>query len=372
MSQAISTAPPTIINCSQSAFARSVLKWFEISGRKNLPWQNPRTPYRVWISEVMLQQTQVATVINYFDKFIATFPTIKKLAAADQDGVLHLWSGLGYYSRGRNLHFTAQRLVEKHHSKLPDNFEALIELPGIGRSTAGAILSLGHNKFGVILDANVRRVLCRYFGVVGWPGDTSIAKTLWQLATDHTPHEHTAFYNQAMMDLGALICTAKNPQCKQCPLQKNCIAFQQQKISQFPQKRVANTKPVRQSIWLVLQTEDDYVLLNQKPSKGLWGGLWCFPEFSNEKELNLFLNPIKNKIFQKKYMPSFRHTFSHFHLDVTPVFVNARSEIHQSVKENILNSEASILDQWINYSSNPNIGLAAPVKKILNSLKSSI
>ncbi|MES2662895.1 MAG: A/G-specific adenine glycosylase [Pseudomonadota bacterium] len=356
----------------QPAFAKSVLKWFEISGRKHLPWQNPRTPYRVWISEVMLQQTQVATVINYFDKFIAAFPTIKKLAAADQDSVLHLWSGLGYYSRGRNLHCTAQRLVENHGSKLPDKFEALIELPGIGRSTAGAILSLGHNKFGVILDANVKRVLCRYFGVVGWPGDTSISKILWQLATDHTPHEHTAFYNQAMMDLGALICTPKNPQCMQCPLQKNCTAFQEQKISHFPQKRVTNTKPVRQSIWLVLQTDNNHVLLSQKPSNGLWGGLWCFPEFSNEKELNLFLSQIKNKIFQKKYKQSFRHTFSHFHLDVAPIFINVRSQIHQSVQENLLNTETSISHQWVNLFSIPNLGLAAPVKKILNSLKSSV
>src|SRR5262245_3395408 len=207
-----------------NAFAEAVLAWYDVHGRRNLPWQHPRTPYRVWISEVMLQQTQVATVIPYFERFVARFPNVHTLARADIDDVLHLWTGLGYYARGRNLHAAARRIVDEFAGELPDGLEGLESLPGIGRSTAGAILSAGHGIRAPILDGNVKRVLARHFAVDGYPGESSVAAVLWTHADATTPHERPADYTQAIMDLGATLCTRANPRCSDCPIAASCIA----------------------------------------------------------------------------------------------------------------------------------------------------
>src|SRR5262245_49623140 len=205
-----------------NAFAEAVLAWYDVHGRRNLPWQHPRTPYRVWISEVMLQQTQVATVIPYFERFVTRFPNVDALARTDIDDVLHLWTGLGYYARARNLHAAAKRIVEHHRGELPHELDELQALPGIGRSTPGAPLSAGHGIRAPILDGNVKRVLARYFGVPGYPGQNAVAEVLWAHAESTTPCERVADYTQAIMDLGATLCTRSNPRCSNCPVASNC------------------------------------------------------------------------------------------------------------------------------------------------------
>ena len=233
-------------------FADRVLAWFDVHGRKDLPWQHPRTPYRVWISEVMLQQTQVATVIPYFERFIARFPNVDTLARAEIDDVLHLWTGLGYYARGRNLHAAARRIVDEHDSELPKTLDALIALPGIGRSTAGAILSAGHGIRASILDGNVKRVLARYFAVDGYPGERAVAETLWAHAEANTPDARVADYTQAIMDLGATLCTRSRPRCFDCPVSAECIALKNDSTDRYPAARPRKALPVRRARMFVL------------------------------------------------------------------------------------------------------------------------
>lgn len=221
-------------------FSKPLLLWFTLHGRKNLPWQHPRTPYRVWISEIMLQQTQVQTVIPYFERFMQRFPNISDLALAHEDDVLSLWSGLGYYSRARNLHQTAKIILQHHQGIFPNDYTLLNELPGIGPSTAAAILSQAFNKPAAILDGNVKRVLTRFFRIQGHPEQTQVKKTLWELADSCMPQENCADYTQAIMDLGATCCTTKNPHCPNCPLQKNCLAFKHQEQYLYPTKKLKN------------------------------------------------------------------------------------------------------------------------------------
>src|SRR5690606_6541720 len=208
-------------------FAQRVLVWFDQHGRKHLPWQQGITPYRVWLSEIMLQQTQVATVIPYFERFIARFPDVQSLAAAPIDDVLHLWTGLGYYARARNLHRCAQTIVRDYGGEFPASVAALSELPGIGRSTAGALASIAHQQRAAILDGNVKRVLARHHAIDGWPGTTQTLSQLWQFAEQHTPDKRSDHYTQAMMDLGATVCTRSKPACDHCPVADSCIAYAQ-------------------------------------------------------------------------------------------------------------------------------------------------
>ena len=259
-------------------FHRLVLAWFDEHGRKTLPWQYNKTPYRVWISEIMLQQTQVSTVIPYFERFLQTFPTVESLAAASEDSVLHLWTGLGYYSRARNLQLAAKTIVESYAGNLPADSDELQKLPGIGRSTAGAILAIAFEKRAAILDGNVKRVMTRLHGILEWPGEKSVHDTLWKLVEKFVPVERVADYTQAMMDIGATLCVRGKPQCLRCPLQKYCVADREGIAASLPKKKTTLQLPTRQVTLLILQKNRHFVLLEKRPATGVWGGLWSLPE----------------------------------------------------------------------------------------------
>jgi A/G-specific adenine glycosylase len=334
----------------------TVLNWFRQHGRHDLPWQADATPYRVWVSEIMLQQTQVSTVIAYYQRFMQRFPYLQMLAAAPVDEVLHLWTGLGYYARARNLHKTAQLLCQAQAGEFPDSLEALEALPGIGRSTAGAILSLGMGQRGVILDGNVKRVLCRYYAINRWAGETNTLKHLWQLAELSTPASNVAHYTQAMMDLGATVCTRSKPDCTRCPLRSDCQALANNQVSSLPVSKPRKTLPVRQ-IYMLLCHQQHQVLLQQRPAKGIWGGLWSLPEFSDMDTLQAWASIHHARPEQN--WPVTRHTFSHFHLDITPVPASANA-VH------IAEPQPGLC--WYPLDHSVKLGLAAPVKKLLQQL----
>lgn len=296
----------------------AVLAWYRQHGRHDLPWQQNTTPYRVWVSEIMLQQTQVATVIPYYLRFMQHYPNVEALAAASQDEVLHLWTGLGYYARGRNLHKAAGIIVREHGGVFPDTQDQLAALPGIGRSTAGAILALGHGKRGVILDGNVKRVLCRFHAITEWSGTTATQRLLWKLADAATPAAEVAAYTQAIMDLGATVCRRGKPACHACPLQENCQALASGQAATLPVSKPRKVLPEKRAI-MVMYVHDDAVLLQQRDSSGLWGGLWGLPELANEEALATWLRAHHTKLSER--WPTLRHTFSHFHLDIQPVIV---------------------------------------------------
>lgn len=341
-------------------FSKTLLNWYNKHGRKNLPWHKNINPYRVWISEIMLQQTQVTTVIPYFKKFIKTFPNIKSLAIADQDQVLNLWTGLGYYSRARNLHRTANIIMEKFRGKFPDDLETLQTLPGIGRSTAGAILAISMNQATSILDGNVKRVLTRFHAIEGWPGLPAVEKKLWQIATDSTPSSQAADYTQAIMDLGATICIRSKPLCQHCPLQKNCAAYTLGRQQEFPYKNSKKKNlPVRQTHMLLLRNKENAILLQKRPPTGIWGGLWSFPE-TTQNDYSSWCKKNNLQIKQIQAQPSFRHTFSHFHLDITPVLVDVDIQ-----KNTVMDSANQI---WYKPDLKFSIGMATPVKNLLEQL----
>ena len=347
-------------------FSQQVLDWFQQYGRHNLPWQKDKTPYKVWVSEIMLQQTQVNTVIPYFERFMASFPDVESLAAADEDTVMHLWTGLGYYARARNLHKAAKALVARHKGVFPDTVEALSDLPGIGRSTAGAILSLGMGKKAVILDGNVKRVLCRYHCIEGWPDQTSTNKRLWQKAEQYTPHKRCDDYNQAMMDLGATLCSRTRPACSLCPLQSGCEAHQTNREAEYPHKKPKKTLPVKTTTMLVLQSENgSKVLLEKRPPQGIWGSLWSFPEIpaGDSPDSFLLVNGLKASSTADNW-PSIRHTFSHFHLDITPMLLEVKA------------ATGAVLEpgrwHWYDLNKPGQIGLAAPVNKLLLMLETTL
>lgn len=306
---------------STEAFAHRLLNWFDEFGRCDLPWQHPRAPYRVWVSEIMLQQTQVTTVIDYFERFMQRFPTVGDLAKAPQDDVLHLWTGLGYYARARNLHKAAKVIVEDHAGELPRDLDALNALPGIGRSTAGAILAQGFNDRAVILDGNVKRVLTRHGAVEGFPGKTAVERQLWALADKHTPHKRLADYTQAIMDLGATLCVRRNPNCGACPVSADCKALAANRVADFPYPKPKKAKPVRAVRMYVVRGQSGDVLLEQRPQEGIWGGLWNPPERANDYRDADFLDEYGLAQCRLTTGDQFRHTFSHYHLDITPIFV---------------------------------------------------
>jgi len=340
-------------------FSRSVLKWFDEHGRKHLPWQQSINPYRVWLSEIMLQQTQVATVIPYFHRFIKKFPDINSLAVAPIDEVLHLWTGLGYYARARNLHRCAQVVVNDYAGEFPATIDKLIELPGIGRSTAGAILSIAFKKPAAILDGNVKRVLARYFAVDGWPGLPATANELWSIAEDLSPKKRPDHYTQAMMDLGATICTRSKPQCESCPLSAGCTAYAQGSILQFPGKKPKKNLPEKSVQLLMLRNTSGDFLLEQRPASGIWGGLWSFPELNSEIEAQDYCVDKFGKVIDIELWNSYRHTFSHYHLDIIPVLVQL-AKMPKVIGE--------VKWHWYNPRQPDALGLAAPVKKLLEKL----
>ncbi|MCC1495811.1 A/G-specific adenine glycosylase [Alcanivorax sp. 1008] len=343
-----------------ASFHNTVLDWYDQHGRKDLPWQQNINPYRVWVSEIMLQQTQVSTVIPYFERFMKRFPTVQKLARAPQDEVLHLWTGLGYYARARNLHRAAQIVVAEHGAVFPADVSALSSLPGIGRSTAGAIASISMDIRAPILDGNVKRVLARFHAIAGWPGEKPVESQLWKIAEKYTPTRRLRDYSQVMMDLGATLCTRSKPRCHECPLAKHCSAFKAGTVSQYPGKKPSKATPVRQTLMLLLENEHGEVLLEQRPPSGLWGGLWCLPEIGDPALLKGALNERGLNGGRIKALPDFRHTFSHFHLDISPLRIKVKPA-GKVVRE-------TTRQRWVKHNSPGELGLAAPIKKLLESL----
>lgn len=345
-------------------FAQQVLAWYERYGRKTLPWQQEKTPYTVWLSEIMLQQTQVATVIPYFQRFIARFPDIRALAAAPLDEVLHLWTGLGYYARARNLHKAAQTIANQHGGEFPTTFEAVTALPGVGRSTAGAVLSLSLGQHHPILDGNVKRVLARCYTVAGWPGKKEVEQQLWALSEQVTPALGVSQFNQAMMDLGAMVCTRSRPKCELCPLNNGCMAYANHSWANYPGKKPKQTLPEK-SAWFLLLQRGNEVWLQQRPATGLWGGLFCFPQFSSHDDVEPWLQQRGLKITDVQQLVSFRHTFSHFHLDIVPLWLALPTDAPHALHDACMEEKTGL---WYNLAQPPAVGLAAPVERLLRML----
>lgn len=344
-----------------SDFSQRVLNWFDQHGRKDLPWQRDIEPYRVWVSEIMLQQTQVKTVIPYFQRFMAEFPTVQALAAAPQDEVLHLWTGLGYYARARNLHAAAKQVTTEGEGLFPLAIDALCELPGIGRSTAGAIASIAHGQRAAILDGNVKRVLARHQAVEGWPGKSAVHQRLWQVAEDYTPVARCADYTQAMMDLGATVCTRSSPGCERCPLASDCTARTAGTQLNYPGKKPKKALPVKSTRFIMVRDRQGEVWLEKRPSSGIWGGLWCFPQAGAEDDIEAWcLDHFGTEPDRVDPWPEFRHTFSHYHLDITPLLVEL-----PSAPNAVMEAELKL---WYNVRQPPQIGLAAPVVGLLQQL----
>ena len=341
------------------SFSSKILDWYHQFGRKQLPWQLNKTPYKVWVSEIMLQQTQVTTVTPYFQRFMNSFPDIHTLAKAQQDHVLSLWTGLGYYARARNLHKTAQIISQDFNGNFPSTVDALEELPGIGRSTAGAILSLGHGLYAPILDGNVKRVLARHFAVDGWPGKTAVQKRLWELSDELTPREECGNYNQAMMDIGATVCTRTKPECHRCPIAATCKAFASNTIELYPGKKPKKAKPVKTTHLLMIKCGNE-VLLQKNPQQGIWGGLWGFPQAQTSNDVERFLDKLGVTAESSKPLTEFRHTFSHFHLDCLPVIIN--------LSEKVSWASESGQSMWFSLDSEQQLGFAAPTVKLLKEL----
>lgn len=343
-----------------AAFQRRVLDWFDDHGRKHLPWQQHQTPYRVWVSEIMLQQTQVATVVDYFDRFMARFPSVDALAAAPLDDVLHLWTGLGYYARARNLHKAAIAVVEQYGGHFPtDSVEELASLPGIGRSTAGAIISLATGQRAPILDGNVKRVLTRLHAVEGWPGRPAVERTLWEIAEHYTPTERAGDYTQVMMDLGATLCTRKAPACLLCPVQDWCEAHRMGRETDFPSSKPKKVAPTRQAHVLMLVDEAGRVMLEQRPAEGIWGGLWSFPQYDDAPAVQDWCAKWATDAAVVYWAP-FTHVFSHFRLEMTPVLIQCRHPLPADAFSRPI--------CWRSPQSLDGIGLAAPVKSLLGQL----
>jgi A/G-specific adenine glycosylase len=348
-------------------FSERVLQWFDLHGRKHLPWQEHKTAYRVWVSEIMLQQTQVATVIPYFERFIERFPTAQVLAQASQDDVLQHWSGLGYYARARNLHKAAQQVCRTFDGELPKTVEALSALPGIGRSTAGAILSITHNIWAPILDGNVKRVLARHAGVEGWPGDTKVLQRLWRVAETFTPHARVADYTQAMMDLGAILCTPRQPECLNCPVKASCNAFATGRIATLPGARPKKALPQRHCQLVLIVNEQQNILLERRPEMGIWGGLWSLPQAEEQTaadDIQRHWERCLGASLERQYSLSpVKHTFSHFQLIMTPVVWRARNT------GKVMNDGNRLV--WHNLDEQPP-GLPAPIKKLLRSYPETV
>ena len=344
-----------------NAFPHAVTRWFADHGRKDLPWQQNPSPYRVWVSEIMLQQTQVATVIPYYQRFMQSFPDILTLADAPLDAVLHHWSGLGYYARARNLHKSAGIVRDLHDNQFPRDFDAVVALPGIGPSTAGAILSLSQGQHHAILDGNVKRVLARFFGIEGWPGSKAVADSLWEKARELTPAKLVGDYNQAMMDLGATVCTRSNPRCPECPLSNNCVALKTDRVKDLPGRKPRKEKPLRQTCMLIACSGRE-LFLERRPPSGIWGGLWSFPELAAKADATDWCeNRLALKPKSMQQLDTIRHSFSHFDLDIVPIVVR------------VDDASSTVADDgdghWYCLDDPSPLGLAAPVQKLMNSLQ---
>ena len=310
------------------SFAGRLLAWWDSHGRKNLPWQRERSLYRVWVAEIMLQQTQVGTVIPYFERFLARFPNVETLARADLDEVLHLWSGLGYYARARNLHRSAGIVVREHGGVFPENVAEVEKLPGVGRSTAAAIVAQSHGRRAAILDANVKRVLARRHRVAGAVSSSATLDELWRLAESHTPAERVADYTQAIMDLGATVCRRTRPRCADCPVRTDCQAHAAGNPERFPEKPPRRNRRLERSRFFVVVDPDGACLVERRPPDGIWGGLWSPPERPDGESVSAFLEQAgigADLVDEVQQAGVFRHGFTHFDLDVEPVYVRLRA-----------------------------------------------
>jgi A/G-specific adenine glycosylase len=341
------------------SFSTRLLTWFDQHGRTDLPWQRDRTPYRVWVSEIMLQQTRVATVIPYFDAFMRRFPDVATLARAPLDDVLHRWSGLGYYARARHLHRAARIIVEQHSSEFPQSLEAAMELPGVGRSTAGAILALARRERHPILDGNAKRVLARFFGIEGLPGEPATNRQLWTLADACTPGERVDDYTQAIMDLGATVCVRRRPDCARCPLSQDCAAHSSGRQSELPAARPRRARRVRSTCMLIAIRSGGHVLLEQRPPHGIWGGLWGLPEFpSAEAAREWSMQTLRVAAAGTQRLGTLRHSFTHFDLDIEPVRIECEDA------SGVMESGRYV---WYDPAAPQRVGIAAPVKSLIDS-----
>jgi A/G-specific adenine glycosylase len=345
---------------SDEAFAARLLRWFDRHGRHDLPWQHPREAYRVWISEVMLQQTQVSTVIPYFERFLSRFPDVHALAGAPLDEVLRHWAGLGYYARARNLHRAAQAIVDRHGGAFPADLEAVQSLPGIGRSTAGAILAQAHGQRHAILDGNVRRVIARHAGIGGWPGQPRVQARLWEVAESHLPYTRLADYTQALMDLGNAVCRARAPRCEACPVSGDCIARREDRVHELPGPRPARARPHRRSHVLLVVNARGELLVQRRPPSGIWGGLWCPPLVAEGESLDAACDRAGADLRTATPLPPVHHAFTHFDLELQPLRVEARAT---TVALADLDADALA---WIKLSTPASWpGLPAPIRKRL-------
>lgn len=342
-----------------TAFANHIITWQSLYGRHDLPWQNTRDPYAIWVSEIMLQQTQVTAVIAYYQKFMLRFPTIESLAAAEQDEVMQHWSGLGYYSRARNLHKAAQIIRDQHAGKFPSDFEAIQQLPGIGRSTAAAISSFAFDAPQPILDGNVKRVFARHFLVEGWPSLPKVEKQLWQLAEQLMPANGTVAYTQGLMDLGATLCTRSKPRCEDCPLQNTCAAYAANRVKQLPSPKPRKAMPEK-SVTMLLLMQGDEILLEKRPPTGIWGGLWSLPEVVNGEDIQ--------RTAREKYgcetellapLPVLSHAFTHFKLHITPQPLKIIQHLHTAQQSPSI---------FLNHEDAIGAALPTPIRSIIKSL----
>ncbi len=349
------------MDADAASFAGAVIEWYRRYGRRDLPWQG-RDAYRVWLSEIMLQQTQVATVIPYYQAFVERFPNLSELADAGIDEVLRHWQGLGYYARARNLHQAARIIRDRHGGRFPQDFDALVALPGIGRSTAGAILSLACGQCWPILDGNVKRVLARCFRVPGWYAQSETMKQLWYLAESVTPAENTHEFNQAMMDIGAMLCVRSNPKCDACPLKAMCASYLHHSQAEYPQRKPGKVKPRRHTLML-LHRHGDRLLLWRRPPSGIWGGLWSLPEVGEARAIELWQQSFLSasqapKLVQKNVI---HHQFTHYSLDISLAII----EMEQI--------PAKISDRdnyaWVEVGELANRGLPTPVRRLLATLQ---
>lgn len=345
------------------SFSQRVIAWQAKHGRHQLPWQKNKTRYRVWVSEIMLQQTQVATVIPYFEKFMQRFPGLDALAVAPQDDVLAHWSGLGYYARARNLHRAAQAVRAAGAMDLPSTQDALIGLPGIGRSTAAAILSLSENQPLAILDGNVKRVFARHAVVEGWTGSAAVQKTLWQIAEQRMPQVNAQSYNQGLMDLGSMVCTRGKPACERCPVSSDCEALLQGRVAELPRPKPRKAIPSKQAVFAVMMNQEGEVLIERRPPAGIWGGLWCLPQYADIDALQADMQQQDfGKLATSKPLDSFEHVFSHFKLTLNPYLI----KLTAGDKKLAIAEENR---QFVPLSQLANVGLPAPIRQLLAGLK---
>ncbi len=342
-----------------SGFAARLTAWQKKLGRHDLPWQGTREPYAIWLSEVMLQQTQVATVIPYYHRFIARFSDIASLAAAPLDEVLRLWSGLGYYSRARNLHSAAQEIVSAHGGRFPKKFEAVAALPGVGRSTAAAICVFAHGARHAILDGNVKRVLARYKGIQGYPGEKKVADALWRAAERLLPRRGVEAYTQGLMDLGASVCARAKPRCAECPVHGDCVALRRGRVASLPGAGPRKKRPHKRTAMLVL-TRAGEVLLEKRPAAGIWGGMWCLPEAVLKSDIEAAcLKRFGAHVTEIAALEKVAHGFTHFSLDIHPLRVKVSALVPGVTEPGLV---------WLPLEEARGAAIPAPVRRILAQL----